>query len=41
MMLGRLIIWDFVGRVWNKTENGGDGFVLQQERKVQKNVRAN
>lgn len=36
MMLGRLIIWDFVGRVWSKIENGGDGFVLQQEKKCRK-----
>ncbi len=40
MMLGRLIIWDFVGRVWSKIENGSDGLVLQQERKVQKHVKA-
>jgi hypothetical protein len=30
-MLSRLIIWDFVGRIWSKIENGGDGIVLQQE----------
>jgi hypothetical protein len=39
-MLGILIICDFVGKVWSKIENGGNGFVLQQEIKVQENVRA-
>jgi hypothetical protein len=38
-MLSRLIIWDFVGTIWSKIENGGDGIVLQQESKMQKNVR--